>query len=409
MCVCEWVERLSEKLELMRDCAVEIGAAESAKRKCAYDQGKVNRSLVEGDKIWVRIPGKASKMEDAWDGPYVVLKKLGEVNYRVRLDGSRKTRTIHVNTAKRFVERVSVNGVTVLAEEEDREFSHVKLGGEVIESVKKEIDSVLEEYRELMDGSVGTYVGKPVSIVLDEGAMPVSKKPYRIPEAIREQVKEAVDVLVKNDWVEPIESAWGSPIVPVRKPDGSIRLCVNYKEVNDKTRQIQFPIPHFEDLVGEVGKAEVLSKIDLTKGYYQVPLKAESRDVTSFVTPWGCFRFKVLPFGLKNAPAIFQRIMEQILRECKGWSVVYIDDILVYSDKNEDHEKLVQCVLEVISRSGMKCDWAKEFVEFLGHVIGRGQISVPEARVQALKEYRKPWSRRYLRAFLGTIGYYRKF
>ncbi len=161
--------------------------------------------------------------------------------------------------------------------------------------------------------------------------------------------------------------------------------------------------------MGEVEKAEVLSKIDLTKGYYHVPLEAESRDVTSFVTPWGCFKFKVLPFGLKHAPAIFQRIMEQILRECKGWSVVYIDDILVYSDKNEDHEKLVQCVLEVISRSGMKCDWAKEFVEFLGHVIGRGQISVPEARVQALKEYRKPWSRRYLRAFLGTIGYYRKF
>ncbi len=96
MCVCEWVERLSEKLELMRDCAVEIGAAESAKRKCAYDQGKVNRSLVEGDKIMAR----QAKWKMLGRGPMLCLKKLGEVNYRVKLDGSRKTHTIHVNTAK---------------------------------------------------------------------------------------------------------------------------------------------------------------------------------------------------------------------------------------------------------------------------------------------------------------------
>ena len=110
-----------------------------------------------------------------------------------------------------------------------------------------------------------------------------------------------MDQLIVNGWVEDINSPWGASIVPVPKSDGSIRLCIDYRALNSVTAQIQYPIPHLDDMLSKVGKARVLSKLDLCKGYYQASLSSDSRDLTAFMTPWGTFRVKILPFGLKNA------------------------------------------------------------------------------------------------------------
>ncbi len=175
MNVSEWAEKLVDKLEIMRDSAMEYGVRESEKRKEQYDEGKVGRSLDVGDKIWVRIPGKSSKFSDAWDGPYVVEKAVSRVNYRVKDIVSRKCRTIHINSAKKYFERpLHINGVTVLADDAGLDESRVKLRGEADIGLKAKIDEVLCEYGDLLDGTVGRYNGEAMAIDIRKDVNPVS-------------------------------------------------------------------------------------------------------------------------------------------------------------------------------------------------------------------------------------------
>ncbi len=354
----DWVINLAERLEVMRDVAAEKSKTESVTRKEYYDVGKKKRKLCVGDKVWCRIPGRNGKLDDAWDGPYEVDRILCDINYCVKEVGSKKRgKTVH----KKFVERCDVT-----------------------------------------------------KIVVEEGAKPRAQKPYRIPDMLKPKVEAAVKQLVEEGWVEETVSLWGAPIVPVHKTDGSIRLCIDYRNLNNVTPQIHFQIPLLEEMLGKVGKATHLSKLDLEKRYYQIPLDEDSRDMTAFVSPWGCYRFKVLPFGLKNAPGMFQSIMTKILKECLDCSVVYIDDVLVYSDSVEEHKRDVRKVLCALREAGLtakrkKCEWGLRHVEYLGHKIGNGQLAVPAHRIAAMRDYRKPKTKKDMRAFLGSAGYYRRF
>ncbi len=415
------VREFDKQHKVNKQCMVQTRAMkakeeqESQKRKEFYDDGKVERSLEVGDKIWVRIPGKADKFSDSWDGPYVVDKAVSRVNYRVKDIVTKKCKTIHINSAKKYFERpVHINGVTVMADDAGLDDSKVMLSGDVDGLVQVEVVEMLDEYSDLLDGTVGRYNGEAVPIAVQKDVKPVSHKPYRVPEALKDKVKQAVEQLVEDGWVEESDSPWGAPIVPVTKPDGSVRVCIDYRGLNAVTDQLQYPIPHIDDLLGKVGRAKVLSKLDLCKGYYQIPLQDASKDITSFVTPWGTYKFNVLPFGLKNAPAIFQKIMSKVLRECVDFAVVYIDDILIFSELVEDHVSHCRKVLNAIRCRGLKlkkekCVWGKSKVEFLGHFIGGGKVAVPESRIEAMKNFIRPVTRRDLRAFLGTVGYYRRF
>ncbi len=307
----DWVMQLAEKLEILRDVAMSNSISESKKRKYYYDCGKVERKLLVGQLVWCKIPGRNGKLEDSWDGPYKVEKILSAVNYRIReVEGKHRSKSAHVNSLKKFVDRnVDVNAMTVIADDMELDESNVVLHDEVAESERKEIEKVLCEFEDVFDGSVGCYLGGKAKIVIEPDAKPKSHKPYRIPVALKQKVEEAVTHLVDEGWVEEAESLWGAPIVPVPKPDGSIRLCMDYRSLNSATPQLQYQIPLLEEMLVKVGSASILSKIDLQKEYYQIPLEDDSKDVTAFVTPWGCFRFNVLPFGLRNAPAIFQAIM----------------------------------------------------------------------------------------------------
>ena len=343
-------------MQAMWDSVVAKGIRETQQRKTLYDRGKVERHLNVGDLVMCWIPGLCKKLHDPWEGPFRVESVLSAVNYKVKeVQGKERMKTIHINNAKRYVERErEVCTLTVVAEDRGLGESKVKLKESVGRDGKNKIAEVLEEFKEQLDEFDGKYTGGSMSIELEADAKVISQKPYRIPDSLQQSVKQAVDKLLAEGKAEPSKSVWASPIVPVPKPDGSTRLCVDYWKINAVTPQIRCPIKQLDDILGQVGKAKVLSKLDLQSGIHQTLLEEDSRDFTTFVTPWGKYRFTVMPFGLKNAPAVFQSIMDDVLRDCATFAVVYIDDILIFSDSMEEHLNHITEVMKSLKKAGLK-------------------------------------------------------
>ena len=173
-------------------------------------------------------------------------------------------------------------------------------------------------------------------------------------------------------------------------------------------------MPNIEELLSRVSEATWFSKLDMNRGFYQIPLEMSSYPKTAFCSPRGKFHFTRMPFGLRNAPATFQRCMDFVLGHLLDFACTYIDDVLVFSDSWDDHLVHVQQVLDALKDAGLtvspsKCVFSARSLSYLGHLVGVGYVSVPEARVRAIKEYRRPVTRRDLRVFLGTVGYYWRF
>ncbi len=216
-----------------------------------------------------------------------------------------------------------------------------------------------------------------VTMTIDTGDhSPIRQTPYSVPLGIREKVKAELDTLEEQGIIERCDSCWASPLVPVRKPDGSIRLCVDYRKVNTITRREPYYIPGLEEMMELVGSGRVLSKVDLAKGFYQVVVEEKDRDKTCFTCPFGKFRFRRMPFGLTNAPSVFQRLMEKVLVGCESFSKVYIDDILVVSRNWEEHLGHLRLLFGVLREAGLtckrkKCSLGRGIWNFWGMLLGR--------------------------------------
>ena len=186
--------------------------------------------------------------------------------------------------------------------------------------------------------------------------------------------------------------------------------------MNEITKKEPYYIPGLDEMMEMVGNGSVLSKVDLAKGFYQVVVvvKEADRDKTCFVCPFGKYRFRRMPFGLTNAPSVFQRLMDEVLVGCEEFARVYIDDILVVLKDWSTHLGHLKRLFDVLRQAGLtckrkKCCFSRRSLEFLGHQVGGGVISVPAARVRAIKDHPLPKTRKQLRAFLGMVGYYRRF
>ena len=229
-----------------------------------------------------------------------------------------------------------------------------------------------------------------------------------------EGVRQEVNKLVELGVVVPSTSPWASPIVPVPKTDGSIRLCIDYRRINAITEADPYYMTTLEEILERVGGSRCVSKLDLCKGFYQIEVEEESVEKTAFITPFGKFAFRRMPFGLRNAPAVFQITMEVVLRGCYSCSAPYIDDIIVFSKDGVEHVQHLKLVLGALSENGltvkrMKCEFGKKQIEYLGHLIGNGQMAVPSHRATAMSEFIQPRTKRQLRSFLGGASYYRRF
>ena len=207
-------------------------------------------------------------------------------------------------------------------------------------------------------------------------------------------------------------------MVLVRKKDGTLRFCVDYRGLNSVTKLDQFPLPRIDDLLDQLGKSRYFTTLDLASGYWQIRVDKPSREKTAFVTHHGLFEFCVMPFGLTNVPAVFQRLMQKVLSDLKiddgrDFAEVYIDDVLIFSETLAEHLQHIRLVLERLKKAGLKlkpakCHFLRESVEYLGHLITQGLKPNPK-QAKAVIEFPVPESMTNVRQFLGLTSYYRRF
>ncbi|GKA05416.1 reverse transcriptase domain-containing protein [Tanacetum coccineum] len=252
-------------------------------------------------------------------------------------------------------------------------------------------------------------------IDLIPGALPVVKSPYRLVPSGMQELSNQLKDLQKKGFIRPSHSPWGAPVLFVKKKDGALRMCIDYRELNKLTIKNRYPLPRIDDLFDQLQGACCFSKIDLRSGYHQLRVREEDIPKTAFRTRYGHFEFTVMPFGLTNAPAVFMDLMNRV---CKPYLdkfvIVFIDDILIYSKSEEEHEAHLKTILDLLKEEKLyakfsKCEfWLKE-VQFLGHVVNRDGIHVDPSKVESVKNWKTPESPTEIRSFLGLAGYYRRF
>ncbi|KAJ9538003.1 hypothetical protein OSB04_030736 [Centaurea solstitialis] len=252
-------------------------------------------------------------------------------------------------------------------------------------------------------------------IELTPGASPIARAPYRLaPSEMKEMMSQLQELLDKG-FIRPSMSPWGAPVLFVKKKDGSMRMCIDYRELNKVTIKNKYPLPRIDDLFDQLQGATYFSKIDLRSGYHQLKVRDEDIPKTAFRTRYGHYEFLVMPFGLTNAPAAFMDLMNRVCQPyLDKFVIVFIDDILIYSKTEEEHGNHLREILNLLKREKLfakfsKCEFWLRKVQFLGHVVSGEGIQVDPAKIEAIKSWEPPKSPSEVRSFLGLAGYYRKF
>ena len=224
-----------------------------------------------------------------------------------------------------------------------------------------------------------------------------------------------IQVLLGKGFIRPSTSPWGAPVLFAKKKDKTLRLCIDYRQLNRVTIKNRYPLPRIDDLFDQLRGERVYSKIDLRTGYHQLRVREADIPKTAFRTRYGHFEFTVMPFGLTNAPAAFMGLMNRVFQPyLDQFVVVFVDDILIYSQLGVDHEDHLRIVLKLLRDHQLyakfsKCEFWLVEVGFLGHVVSASGMSVDPRKVEAVMSWERPKSVFEIRSFLGLVGYYRRF
>jgi hypothetical protein len=295
---------------------------------------------------------------------------------------------------------------------------------QVTNLLEKEVKPKLEDFvvlREFRDMFVDEIPELPprreidFSIDLLPGSTPISKAPYRMSLLELTELKIQLQELLDKEYIRPSVSPWGAPVLFVKKKDGTLRLCIDYRQLNKMTIKNKYPLPRINDLFDQVGGAQIFSKLDLRSGYHQVRIKDEDIRKTTFRTRYGHYEFVVIPFRLTNAPATFMCLMNSIFSPyLDKFIVVFIDDILVYSKMEEEHDEHLRIVLQTLRKHKLyakfdKCDFYQKEIQYLGHVISAEGIVVDPEKIKSIMEWLVPKDVADIRSFMGITRYYHRF
>ena len=461
----KWLDEDPEKISVLKYVATFkdrlFRAGQMAKRnlqesqskmKVWYDRKAKSRCFEPGDRVLVLFPVVGNPLQAKYSGPYKVVKKISDTNYLVKTPDRRKeTQVCHINMLKAYHEKPKPELVTLnnrlglespthskdcvgqVAEKEEDTESEVRLendqqpiklqNSQILNDLgtklshlplvqRKELAEVITQYREVFPD-----VPSKTNLIehdVDVGdSAPIKQHPYRVSPMKKELLDKEVQYMLENDIIEESQSNWSSPCILVPKRDGGFRFCTDFRKINDKTKSDSFPIPRIADCIDQIGNAKFVSTFDMLKGYWQVPLTQRAREISAFVTPSGLYQYKVMPFGMKNAPATFQRMVNKLVRDIDGCEG-YIDDVVIFSDNWSDHIRQIKRFFQIMREAKltinlMKSEFGKATVKYLGHIVGQGQVRPLDAKIQTIVKYPIPTSRKELARFLGMAGYYRNF
>lgn len=346
-------------------------------------------------------------------------QKLGEV-YQVDTTDIMTTDDVSMTLAERNVVELGVHSACVSkAQTEAVDASiPVNLSTEGLNETQH------RQLRDLLQRFSGVFANHPedygqtdaVKHTIPTGEAPPIRERYRqIPPKLFQEMRSVLQGMLDSGIVHKSSSPWASPIVLVRKKDGSLRFCVDYRKLNAVTRKDAYPLPRVEESLTSISNAKWFSTMDLAAGYWQVKMDPKDREKTAFTTPMGLYEFDRMPFGLTNAPATFQRLMESCLGELNAEALlIYLDDVIVYSKDFDSHLKHLEFVFSRLQQFGLKlqpqkCSLLRKQVQYLGHVISAEGVTPDPEKNKAVREWERPKTVTELRSFLGFIGYYRRF
>jgi len=359
---------------------------------------------------------------------------MNKMDYKVNLDG--KDKVFHANLLRRYYERDEVYtraaAVAVIDEDDSIEdgvieeknllqlatskskesYKDVKIGDSLNKEQKKEITDLVYEYRDIFTEIPGTTdLGEhTIDVTMKEA---VRVRQYPMPYSTRQIIKDEVQNMLEYGVIEPSTSPYNSPVVLVRKKDDTYRFCIDFRRLNAITKFDTEPMGNQEDLIAKLRGDKYFTKLDLSKGYWQIPVAESSRPMTAFTTPEGCFQFKKLPFGLINSGATFNRVMRKLLKNAEN-ADNYVDDILGHTVDWQEHMSMLRDVFDRIRQAELtlrpsKCTIGCDEVDFVGHKISNGQVEMDITKLDKIKDASQPQTKKEVRSFLGLAGYYRKF
>lgn len=273
------------------------------------------------------------------------------------------------------------------------------------------------DFREVMkDKIIASIPTKLPTFRINTGnSGPSAISRFRIGKPAEDEIEEKVKELEEAGIVRKSISPWSSPALLVPKSDGTKRLCIDYRKLNEVTVKDAYPLPRIDDILDNLAEASVFSTLDATSGYYQIPIAEDSIEKTAFQTRSGLYEFTRMPFGLSNAPAAFQRTMDEIFREERGKFVqIYLDDIIIYSKSKSEHEKHLELVLDKIKSAGLslkkeKCIFSQDELTILGYVVRKNEVKPSPRRADDIRDFPLPNTVADLRSFLGLLNYCSNF
>ncbi|XP_076451106.1 uncharacterized protein LOC143286993 [Babylonia areolata] len=430
----EYVVDLRNRLEETCRLARENLQQAATKYKRQYDKKARERWFEVGDEVLLLLPEKKNKLQIAWQGPYRVIERVGDWDYRIAVKGT--PRLYHANLLKRYTRReecsaavapvvieeteddhtgsFSSQGIPLLPLQAEETWKDVSVHTNLTSSQKQEIMGICQSASGVLtDLPLRCTVGE-CELVLED-ITPVRVRQYPLPHSQYDVIREEVQSMLKMGVIEPATSPYSAPIVLVKKKDGKVRFCVDFRRLNRVLRFDAEPLPDVNQIFAKLSHAKYFSKLDLAKGYWQIPMKESDRPKTAFTTPQGQFQWLVMPFGLKTAGAIFSRIMRRVLGPLQlDDAHNFMDDLLLATGTWNRHTEVLQqilCRLQEVQLSARptKCQLGCPEISFLGHHLQGGQLHPEQDKVAKIREAHPPATKKELRAFLGLAGYYRRF
>jgi hypothetical protein len=452
----QYVIDLRDRIEETCELAAKELANNAEINKKYYDKKAQNRVFRPGDKVLLLLSSHSNKLQLVWKGPFEVIEKVNDFDYRIQM--LNKVRMYHGNMLKKYEEREKLfadevlkkvkkkndidkeqsadkdleqcAGVAVVDEEillkdgqdvdelpvfksqQTETFRDCKLGEKLSETQRKELLTLLEEFQDIFSDVPGKTDLIEVDIKLERDE-DIKLRPYPVPLALREELGAEIDSMLKLDIIEPSNAKYASPLVMIKKSDGKYRICTDYRRLNKLISTQQEHINNIEEIWARMHDSTWYSKMDLSKGFWQLPLKEECRDVTSFISPRGLFRYKFLPFGLSVSPAWFAKMMRKLL-EGSIQLEHFFDDILAHTASWPYHLEILRDVFTRVRNANLtlrpsKCFFGNTEIGFLGHTISEKGLIPSKDKVEKVVEMPAPTDKKTLQSFLGCIGYHRKF